>query len=201
MVRTVDPARHADKRQAILAAAVRCFVRHGFQGASIAGICAEAGMSAGHLYHYFPSKDAIVAAIVEANLERAAERFEQAAVAGIPVLDVLVAQLEDAARDDGSRTPLLFDMLAEAGRSPAAGRMLRDHSSRMQALMIDLLKRGLDRGEIDPDLDPKAVAPVLASLIDGAKSLAVRNPDRSSVDEGNVLRLLISRFLSPPKPA
>ena len=42
-----------------LAAAQRCFVRSGFHGASMQDICAEAGMSPGNLYRYFPSKEAL----------------------------------------------------------------------------------------------------------------------------------------------
>ena len=46
-----------DRRDEILAAAQRCFARSGFHGASMQDICAEAGMSPGNLYRYFPSKD------------------------------------------------------------------------------------------------------------------------------------------------
>lgn len=60
MVRKVVPEQHEGKRQEILAAAHRCFLRNGLQGASISMICKEAGMSPGHLYHYFPSKEAII---------------------------------------------------------------------------------------------------------------------------------------------
>ncbi|EFG4742194.1 helix-turn-helix transcriptional regulator, partial [Escherichia coli] len=57
MVRKRVPEQHEGRRQEILAAAHRCFLRHGLQGASISMICKEAAMSPGHLYHYFPSKD------------------------------------------------------------------------------------------------------------------------------------------------
>src|SRR3990170_9149171 len=53
--------------QRILEAAQACFVRSGFQGASMQQICAEVGMSPGALYRYFPSKEAIVEAICEAD--------------------------------------------------------------------------------------------------------------------------------------
>src|SRR4051812_17630808 len=49
----------SDRRAEILAAAQRCFVRSGFHGASMQDICAEAGMSPGNLYRYFPSKEAL----------------------------------------------------------------------------------------------------------------------------------------------
>ena len=55
----------SDRRDEILAAAQRCFVRSGFHGASMQDICAEAGMSPGNLYRYFPSKEALIAGIAE----------------------------------------------------------------------------------------------------------------------------------------
>lgn len=47
--------RRDQQTQRILDAARACFVRHGFQGASMQQICAEAGMSPGALYRYFAS--------------------------------------------------------------------------------------------------------------------------------------------------
>lgn len=195
-MRKVDPVKHEEKRREIIAAAARCFGRHGFQGASIAHLCAEARMSAGHLYHYFPSKEAIIEAMIDANLERAAHRFA-AAAEGQSVLDALVAQLEHGADAEGRHTPLLFDMFAEASRHPTMAKILGVHSRGMQALLVDLLRRGQERGEIDPSLDPALVAPVLISLVDGAKTLALRNPHLAPRRYGEVLRTLISRFLSP----
>ena len=59
----------------ILDAAKACFLRFGFQGASMNQICAEVGMSPGALYRYFPSKEAIIAGICERNRADAAESF------------------------------------------------------------------------------------------------------------------------------
>ncbi len=54
-----------ERRRQILAAARICFARAGFHGASMGQICAEAQMSPGALYRYFPSKDAIIEAIAD----------------------------------------------------------------------------------------------------------------------------------------
>jgi len=55
-MRKVEEAKHDEKRRQILKAAKRCFIRHGFRGASISDICAEARISPGLLYHYFENK-------------------------------------------------------------------------------------------------------------------------------------------------
>jgi AcrR family transcriptional regulator len=50
------------RRARIVEAAVKCFAKHGIR-VSVDEICAEAGVSKGALYGYFPSKDAIIQAI------------------------------------------------------------------------------------------------------------------------------------------
>ena len=92
-MRKVDPVKYDEKRREILEAAGRCFVRDGFHGTSTSAICAEAGISPGHLYHYFASKEAIIEAMAVANLGRAAERFSQLAESS-NVVTALLSEIE-----------------------------------------------------------------------------------------------------------
>ena len=46
----------ADKREAILAAALRVIARSGLHNTSMDAVAREAGVAAGTLYRYFPSK-------------------------------------------------------------------------------------------------------------------------------------------------
>ena len=71
----VTTAFKEDRRDEILEAAQRCFVRSGFHQTSMQEICAEAGMSAGNLYRYFPSKEAIIAGIAERDRAEVAQDF------------------------------------------------------------------------------------------------------------------------------
>lgn len=52
-------------RQEILAASAKVFAGHGLEAATMHDIAAAAGFSAASLYTYFPSKDAIYAALLE----------------------------------------------------------------------------------------------------------------------------------------
>src|SRR5512144_3317918 len=107
----------SDRRAEILAAAQRCFVRAGFHGASMQDICAEAGMSPGNLYRYFPSKEAIIAGIAERSRAEAAESF--AAVARAP--DFFQGLAELARYHLVDRTPeeigLCAEIMAECRRT------------------------------------------------------------------------------------
>ena len=77
-MRRANAQLQSDRRAEILAAAQRCFVRSGFHGASMQDICAEAGMSPGNLYRYFPSKEALIAGIAERDRAEVAQQFASA---------------------------------------------------------------------------------------------------------------------------
>lgn len=53
----------AQRRTAILKAALDCFVERGFHGTAVPQVAKRAGMAAGTMYHYFPSKEAMVNAL------------------------------------------------------------------------------------------------------------------------------------------
>ncbi len=52
---------NADKREDILRAALELIAEHGFHGAPMAMIAAQAGVGAGTIYRYFENKDVLIA--------------------------------------------------------------------------------------------------------------------------------------------
>lgn len=67
----------AARRQQILEAAWRCFARQGFHETSMQDVFAEAGLSAGAVYRYFPSKADLVRATAEGVLGGAIDVFDE----------------------------------------------------------------------------------------------------------------------------
>lgn len=59
-----------DTRQRILESASRLFHEQGFAATGVATILREAGVNSGSLYHFFPSKEALLIEVLEAYLER-----------------------------------------------------------------------------------------------------------------------------------
>ena len=64
---------------AILKAAAQVFSRRGYAATTTNHIAERAGVSIGSLYEYFPSKDALLAALMEAHIEEADAALSQAA--------------------------------------------------------------------------------------------------------------------------
>ena len=79
----------AERRRLILDAAERSFTRAGFHRTTMQDVAAEAGMSPGNLYRYFPSKDALVAGLCERDRAGLANEFAEMREAGGDFLDGL----------------------------------------------------------------------------------------------------------------
>ncbi|WP_239070776.1 TetR/AcrR family transcriptional regulator, partial [Cellulomonas chitinilytica] len=54
----------AERRSALLEAAARLFARHGFEGVSIEDLGSSAGVSGPAVYRHFPSKQAVLGALL-----------------------------------------------------------------------------------------------------------------------------------------
>ena len=83
---------YQERRASIMAAARRCFIRKGID-ISVDEICAEARVSKGALYGYFPSKDAVIQAIADEHVA------DLAAVRSAANPDELVAALLERLSD------------------------------------------------------------------------------------------------------
>ena len=92
---------------------------------------------------------------------------------------------------------LLLEALAEANRSPAMAKALQDHTRGVHSLLADLLEKGQAAGAIDPTLDRRVTASLLISIIDGSKTLCLRDPKLDVEAATAALQTMIVRYLAP----
>ncbi|MGL4673261.1 MAG: TetR/AcrR family transcriptional regulator, partial [Wohlfahrtiimonas sp.] len=109
-----------EKIQHILDAAVVCFAKKGFHSTTTAEICREAGMSPGHVFHYFSSKQEIIEAIAENDRIIFADIFTEN-VNEAKVVDSIVAIIREVVKyitvyHVSAR--LCIEINAEATRNP-----------------------------------------------------------------------------------
>jgi TetR/AcrR family transcriptional regulator, repressor for uid operon len=182
-----DQTRAQVRRQQILDAAAACFVREGFHGSSIAKISKAAGMSPGHIYHFFESKEAIIAALVQRKLERSLEvvlHFESADDLFQAMIDRVEMGLDE--KTDLDTAALEMEILAEAARNPTVAAIVRDADAAKRARLRSLYiaarqARGLEVA------DDAAAAEVLMALFEGLSARAISHPD---LDKTALLPLL-----------
>jgi AcrR family transcriptional regulator len=200
-MRTVDPVKHAAKRLQILEAAAACFAEKGFHATRTADICARAGMSPGNVFHYFPSKHAIVVALVEQEGADTTAYLAELARAEDP-LAALFSLIDTVVRlaADPTYAGLTLDTAAEAQRDEGIAALVARNDRQLRAGIADLLRRAAAAGRIDDTLDPSGGATWVAALIDGLFARLATDPDFAPLDQAPMLRLLVSRFLGA-KPA
>jgi len=189
---------HVPPRQRILEAAVACFARSGFHGASMHEICSEASMSPGAVYRYFPSKVSIIAAIAEAERAKHAAFFERMAAADDPVealASIGIDTLEELLA--GPQAALAAETMAEALRNPDVHAMFDRNIREARAAVVSALRRGQACGSVDPDLDVETACQLIMAMGDGLVVHQALDPTLTAARFRPVLQLLLRRFLRP----
>ena len=162
---------HLDaRRRQILDAARACFAREGFHATSMSDVLREAELSAGAVYRYFPSKEAIILAIAEEALAGLAEIFEAGSEQDDPPPpDELMGQAFQMLDDLGERgfSRLAIQIWSEALRSPAIAEALREAYAGVRASMRGLVRAYQAQGRIDEAADVDDVARVLVAIVPG----------------------------------
>lgn len=149
----------------ILDAAVSVFARKGFHTCRVGDIAEEAGVSHGLLYHYFPSKDAVLETIFRETWVGLED-----AIAGVEVSDAHAGeQLRQVAaiflRSWRREPDLVRVLVREIGRSPELYRRVDDMRATFGAIER-IIACGQERGELRPDLDSQLASAVFYGGID-----------------------------------
>jgi TetR/AcrR family transcriptional regulator, repressor for uid operon len=201
-MRHTNAQRQSDRRLEILDAAQRCFARSGFHGASMQEICAEAGMSPGNLYRYFPSKEALIAGICERNRAEAADSF--LAVDRAPGFFEGLAALAHyhLVERPEVEADLCAEIMAESRRNPEIARLQIDLERDIKTRLIDMLRRAAGRGEISGELDLDGAATALMVLGDGMSWRRACDPSfKAEAVLPHVLHMVHCLLVRPPTPS
>jgi TetR/AcrR family transcriptional repressor of uid operon len=159
--------RQSDRRAEILEAAQRCFVRAGFHQTSMQEICAEAGMSAGNLYRYFPSKEAIIAGIAERDRAEVAQDFARADLSkGLFVVLEGMAHFYFSVRSI-EQVKLCTEVMSEARRSPEIARISAAFDADVRKWLVAMFRNAAERGDITKDADIDGAVDMLMIIADG----------------------------------
>lgn len=171
----VPPSGEAGRSQRarIRDAALREFARHGFEGATVRGIASEAGVSAGMVQHYFPSKGA---------LRDECDAHVLAVMREVKDLGVLGGAVLDSGFLAGTHRALMplvpYVAMAMLRQGPAASALF----SELTELYLDVLTSGELGPAIPEGEDVPAVAAVYAAMQLGLAILADRVYEQLAVD-------------------
>lgn len=152
------------RRIRILEAAERAFARHGFHGASMQIVAAEARMSAGNLYRYFSSKEALVSGLAERDQAELAEDFGRLESAK-DMLGAMAALLrKHLVEAPPADCRLALEIWAEAGRNPSVAEVCRGIEHAARTRLAALVAAPAAAAALPPDFAVRVILTVTAGL-------------------------------------
>ena len=194
------PDHRQEQRKRILDAAKACFGRDGFHGASMQKICAEADMSPGALYRYFPSKESLIAAIVESERAERLGMFDMITKAR-SVLGALSSCLALLLTEDHMASARLGpEIMAEAIRNADLRKTIDACEAETSTLLADALAAAVKQGEIDPALEIETVAIVIQLIGDGVLLHHQLHPEWKLEERMPAIEAMVRRMLAPAQP-
>ena len=166
-------------RERLLDAAARVFELKGYEGATVAEIAREAGVTSGAIYAHYTSKAELLVDALRAHSERAtASVLPPGTTADVPTL------LTALARRLGTRaheaTALLVEALLTARRDAELAQVLATALGQRERNMAALIAEGQRAGQLAGDVSPEAAARFALMLSLG--SMLVRSLDMPVTD-------------------
>jgi AcrR family transcriptional regulator len=165
-------ARQAERRDAILAAALEEFAVAGFAATRLDDVARRAGVAKGTIYLYFRDKESLFQELVRTTLSPIVGSIETAQVRDIParmiaetIADIFVREIFATRRKDVVRL-----IITEGARFPKIAEFYyHEVIERVVAALRAMLSRAVARGELSSDALARfpqlLVAPALMALV------------------------------------
>jgi AcrR family transcriptional regulator len=167
-----------DRRVRILEAAERAFVRHGFHATTMQHVAEEAEMSAGNLYRYFPSKEAIVEGLCALDREERVRAFAELLADHADIAKAVSAGLR---KHVFGKTPekarMIVEIWAEAGRNPRVTQMTHALDADVLDALGQLMDAAKAAGVAAPAVDSRFAARFLLTFVTGIFKRIATEPD------------------------
>ncbi len=189
-----EPGPSLPTRERILSEASRLFARRGYHGTSTREIARAVGIRQPSLFHHFPSKDAILQALIDSDLDRAVPFAEAMADGEGPVAVRLYRYLrQDVLHLASSPYDLSGLYTEEVMRDPAFAPWARKRA-RLHAAIERMIGEGVASGEF-VEVPPRLVREAITGILVGTLTV-YSGGRRGEVDElGNQIASLLLRAL------
>ncbi|MFI2364626.1 TetR/AcrR family transcriptional regulator [Promicromonospora sp. NPDC019610] len=176
-VKKTESAKGRARKELIVDAATRLVARNGSRGTNLAEIAAEAGVSQSGLLYHYPTKEALLNAVLDRRDETEDEILWHDADVGLGLLDVIahnVTRWAGHSHAVGMHTVLVVENLGEDGAlHPRLGGRYHATVDRVAAV----LSAAQDRGEIRADVDTRLKAIEIIAFINGLETAWLLDPE------------------------
>ncbi|MGD9752716.1 MAG: TetR/AcrR family transcriptional regulator [Acidimicrobiia bacterium] len=210
-----DAGTRPDTRERLLDAADRLMWARGYEAVGVAELCAEAGAPRGSFYHWWPSKQALAAAMLQRSWQRVrtevivpsftgpgtlAERIDRYAA-------VLERNMAEQQRTNGCVPGCRFGNFAAelANGDPVLRGEVALAFEEMCGLFATAIEEAIEAGEVPDDVDPRRAAEALCAHMEGLMILTKAHHDPSRIrrlatDARWLLRLQVDGPVETARP-
>ena len=182
----VSPERKEERRAEILEGARRCFARHGYEGATVARLEEEIGLSRGAIFNYFPNKQALFVEVAAASSEQ---------FTSIWLEQGFRAMLEALVEEDPDWLSVQVEAIRRIRTDAGFRRLVEEHEERFRERLPERLAQL--RRQVRRDV-PIQEAAIFLSLV--ANGLALRRSVDDPMPDLDLLAELVERGVGPREP-
>ncbi|WIX77805.1 TetR/AcrR family transcriptional regulator [Amycolatopsis carbonis] len=184
------------RREDIISAAAVVYGEAGYHGSSLREIAKRVGISHAGLLYYFPTKEALLAAVLERRDAEDSEREQLTVPPGLEVLRHFVALAEHNVRHPGIVD--LYSRLAAEAVAPdhPAHEYFEEHYRQARESVIGSFRLLATTGELREGVDPDFAALTFIALMDGLQVQWLTTP--ADVDLVGSLRFYLRTLLAVP---
>ncbi|WP_394618159.1 TetR/AcrR family transcriptional regulator [Lentzea sp. JNUCC 0626] len=172
-----------ESRAKAVAVATELFALTGFKGTSVAAVAAKTGLSQSGLLHHFPSKAALLTAVLEERDRQDGDFL--AGTSGPPLGWAAFDALAALVARNSTRPHLvgLFVRLAAEATEPdhPAHPWIRQHYRGLEQWLTDAVRTGRQQGEMAAEAPITAIVRTTIAVIDGLQQQWLLEPDEVSM--------------------
>ena len=161
---------HQERREALARALWRVVDQHGWTKATMREVAREAGVSLGHLQHYFTSRTELLTFAMDLTAAQTGDRITRALAAldqpphPRDVLRLVLAEMlplgPEARASSRMRAAYVLETLHDPALREQAGLGLREG----RAMVESLVRQAIAQGQIAPDRDPDVETDLVLAL-------------------------------------
>jgi len=200
----VQPSRK-DSRGALIDAALDIILKDGVDSLRIEDVCERVGVTKGSLYWHFTDRDGLIREALLEQLRRISD--EQLATMNDAITsatdsDDYLSRIVGALANPFDKTEVeqrwkRLELIVATRNDPALSKVMSEVQRRQQKFMADAMERAAENGLLRRDVDPQAVAAVLAAVALGSVNLSLLESDGPSPEAWTSLMVLFISLLFP----
>jgi AcrR family transcriptional regulator len=167
----ISSERKAERREQILEGARRCFAENGYEGATVAKLEREIGLSRGAIFNYFPSKEDLFVELAVRDSARMSE---------IWIADGLEALVREVVELDPDWLSVYLELFRRVRTDPDFREHIESRQREIAPANRARIEQAQREGEFRDDLGPKELGMFVNLVLNGLALLRASDEEMPS---------------------